>query len=135
MQNEEGSLNVVGGGSPDAMSILNQTTTEFVCGLAAARQFDTPSSIVAMPLFANMLDAINPLEKVLLMFTSSPLRPGEVIVRAFAQGLLVDMTDAMERSVSFDISTGWSAGGAAWAQIVDPNTLLGPLLVQLVPLG
>jgi len=124
---------LAGGGLAEAMSILNDTTKQYTCGLS----YDSggqPSPIAAFPLYGNMMDAFAPIEQVLLMFTTYPAVPGQVLLRAYAQGLLIDLTPATERAVSFDINSGWSWGGQPWGQTIPPNTLLTPLLIQLAAL-
>lgn len=121
---------VTGGGLPDAMSMLNQASTQYTSGLAAGTE-PVLSPIAAFPLYGFMMNAYAPIEKVLLMFTTYPAVAGAAAERSYAQGLLVDLTSATSREVSFDINSGWSWGGAAWGSIIPANTLLAPLLIEL----
>jgi hypothetical protein len=137
---------VVGGGSPTAVSILNQTSTQFTCGISSP-VYGSVNPVCAFPLYGNGLQGIVPLEQVLLMFSTLSIPPGSVIgppseealsspqltlLDAYSQGIMIDMTDAPgnARSVSYDINTGWSWGGYSWAQQVPAGTNLVPLLIE-----
>jgi hypothetical protein len=126
---------VVDGGAPNAISILSETTQQFGCGIsqrpAAGGGGGSFAPLSVFPLFSFALDVIVPLEKVLLLFSSMPLSPGTVVVRAPSSGVFVDLTGSVQRTVSFDINAGWSWGGAPWGQAVPPNSDLTPLLIQL----
>ena len=124
---------ISGGGLPDAMSMLNTTSSQYTSALCSASGGNY-SPTAAIPLYGNMMNAFAPIERVLLMFTTSPARPGEPIQRAYAQGLLVDLTSATSRAVSFDINAGWSWGDGGWGKTVPPNTLLTPLLIEMTAL-
>jgi hypothetical protein len=117
-------------GLADAMSMLNQSNAQYTCGLAGGAG-QPLSPIAAFPLYGYMMNAFAPIEKVLLMFTTYPASQGALATRSYAQGLLVDLTSATSREVSYDINSGWSWGEAAWGQIVPPNALLAPVLIQL----
>jgi hypothetical protein len=127
---------ISGGGLPDALSMLNSSSSQYTSGLCSASG-GVYSPAAAIPLYGYMMNAFAPIEKALLMFTTYPAQQGEPILRAYAQGLFVDLTSATSRSVSFDINNGWTwedGGGAAWAQTVPPNALLTPLLIQMTAL-
>lgn len=120
---------VVDGGTPGAISILNQTTQQFTTGIGQPNS-NGPASLCAFPLFGNMIDVIAPSEQVLLMFATQPVNFGTVIFQAFAPGLLIDLTGVSSRNVTFDINNGWSAGGASWAQNISASSSLPPLLIR-----
>jgi hypothetical protein len=90
--------------------------------------------IAAFPLYGYSMDAMAPLEQVLLVFESYPATAGQILDRTLAQGLLVDVTGVAERVVGFDINNGWTWGGAAWAHTVPANTSLSSVLVHQAPL-
>jgi len=123
-----GNLSVGGQGQPGAISIFNQATSQWTAGICevANGQF---APTVAMPLHGNFLDVVAPVEKVMLMFSTTPVNPGTVIFQSFASGLFVDLTGGSDRQVTFDINQGWNWGGAPWAQSVPPNSDLVPFLV------
>ncbi|MCA9527348.1 MAG: hypothetical protein KC549_13750 [Myxococcales bacterium] len=120
----------VGNGATDgAISILNATTTPFTCGISQVVN-NQASPLCAFPLFGNNLDVMAPIEKVLLMFATDSINTGTVIYKAYSQGVLVDLTGATDRDVSYDMNTGWAWGGFSWGQAVAPNKDLVPLLID-----
>jgi hypothetical protein len=116
-------------GTPGAISFLNQGSTQFTTGLAQPVNNDY-APYCAFPLYGNMLGVVAPVEQVLLMFSTLPVNTGTVIEQAFSSGILIDLTSASQRTVSFDINTGWSWGGTSWARNVPANSSLVPLLIQ-----
>lgn len=124
-----GNLGVGGNGQPGAISILNQAQAQWTAGICEMTngQF---APTVAIPLYGEMLDVVTPVEKVLLMFSSMPVNAGTVIFQAFSSGVLVDLTEGSDRQVVFDINNGWIWGGSSWAQPVQANSNLVPLLVE-----
>jgi hypothetical protein len=120
---------VVNGGPSTAISILNQTSTQFTCGISQT-QNGVSAPLCAFPLYGNQMDVIVPIEKVLLMFSTLPVNTGTVIYQAYSSGILVDLTASNQRSVGFDINAGWSWGGYSWGQQVPPNSNLVPLLIE-----
>lgn len=127
----QGSGSVTSGGEPDAITIQNQTSTRFTCGLARAGNAGS-QPCCALPLNGNMAESIAPLPKILLCFTTYPMQAGTVVQIIPAPGILVDLTGVSSRTVSFDINSGWSAGGAPWATNIPANANLTPLLIEPV---
>lgn len=117
-------------GTPRAVTIYNQTTTAFTCGLSQQQGNGTYSPLCAFPLHGGSEDLIAPIEKVLLMFATQQVNTGTVIEKAFGPGVLIDLTEAASRAVAYNIDAGWNAGGASWAQKVPPNANLVPILIQ-----
>ncbi|MEZ4471342.1 MAG: hypothetical protein R3F60_11185 [bacterium] len=117
------------GGTPGAISILNNTTSPFTCGISQVVAGQA-SPLCAFPLYGNGLDVMAPIEKVLLMFATDSINTGTVIYKAYSQGILIDLTGVTDRDVSFDINKGWSWGGYSWGQGVAPNADLVPLLID-----
>ena len=129
VDSDEGTGTISSGGEKDSISFLNNTTTPFTCGTSVA-QDNTSSPCCAFPLYANVMNVITPVEEILLMFSSQKLKTGTVLERTDAQSILVDLERDTERSVTYNIEEGWSAGGWIWARIIPPNTELAPLLVK-----
>lgn len=122
---------VVDGGPGTAISILNQTSTTYTCGINQMQNVNSrPTPVCAFPLFGNDLDVIAPVARVVLMFSSKTLATGTVVYQAFAPGIFIDLTSASQRAVTFDVNAGWSWGGATWAQSLPPSTNLVPLLIE-----
>lgn len=126
-----GTGQVVTTGTASAIDILNQTNTQFTCGISQTSS--TGQNILcALPLFGNNLDVIQPVEQILLTFATNAVNTGTVVYQAFAPSLMVDMTGATNntRSVSYDINTNWQANTESWATQYPATTQLAPLLIQ-----
>jgi len=114
-------------GVPNSISILNSSTTPFVTGLV---QGSSPNvgPICALPLYGQGLQIIQPVPSIFLMMSTISQTPGTVVVRSTGPGMLFSLSDSAQRTVSYDINQGWSAGGMVWAQNVPANAPLSPLL-------
>ena len=120
---------VVGGGPSTAISIKNTTKTPFTCGISEMTG-GKAKPLCAFPLYGLQMDVMAPIEKVLLMFSTTAINTGTVIEKAYSSGIFIDLTSAPQRDVVFDINNGWDWGGFAWAEQIDPNSNLVPLLVE-----
>lgn len=123
-----GLLTTETGGQPGTISLVNQGSTPWTCGLGA----DAGSGlapICAFPLHGNSMDMIGPTAKVLVMFTLDKIPVGSAVSTAYAEGLLIDFQTETARAVGFDIDQGWSWGNRTWATVVAPQTDLGALLI------
>lgn len=116
------------GAPPGTVAIINDTATPFTCGLATATG---PSPFCAMPLYGNAMQVLVPTSTTLLMFTTVTLPPATTVSRSYGPAVLIDMAAANQTpiQVAFDINTGWSWGGFAWASAMAPNADLLPLLL------
>ena len=81
----------------------------------AAKRRPAASPLVALPLSGSGIEVVTPVEKVLLLFAQATFSAGTVSYKAYARGILVDLTGASQRNVSYDSNNGWSSGGGAWA--------------------
>lgn len=127
---KSGTGEVVREGTAGAISIVNQTSTQFTCGISEKQPSGGVTPTCAFSLFGNNLDVIGPIERILLMFSSLPVNTGTVIYKAYSAGLLIDLTGVNSRSVSYDVNGGWSWSGGAWGQQVPPSESLVPLLIE-----
>jgi hypothetical protein len=126
----KGTGQVVHSGTPSAISIHNLTETEFRCGISEIQPDGGVTPMCVFPLFGGNLDIIAPIAKILLMFSSTPVRTGTVVFQSYGRGLLIDLTGAQSREVAYDVNAGWSWGGGAWAQQVPASAELVPLLID-----
>jgi hypothetical protein len=115
-------------GSADAISILNDTTTQLTCGLASAGE-GAPAPIFAVPLYGGFLQRIAPLRTLLLCFSSAPAEAGTAVREATGPGVLVDLDTPAARRLRFHINEGWSCGEPGQARRVAAGSELLPLLV------
>lgn len=129
VDSSDGTGTVSGGGTPGAISINNTSGVQFTTGIGQD-VLGQSSPMCAFPLYGG-LDVIMPIEKVLLMFSTTPLNNGSVVEQSYSPGLLIDLTGAPNntRTVNFDINAGWSFDGIDWATPVPANETLVPILV------
>ena len=111
------------------IGIHNQGPTYWTAGLCQTT-LGQPRPVCAVPLNSQMLDEVVPVDQVLLMFAANVLGVGSVEYRAGASSLLIDLTSATQRSVGFDINSGWSWNSESWASPHGPGANLVPLLIQ-----
>ena len=128
---DAGTGDVTGGGTKGAISILNETSTPFTCGISQLRG-GKASPLCAFPLYGQNLDVIAPIEKVLFLFSSRPVNTGTVIEQSYGPAIFVDLTGAPEnrRQVSYDLNGGWSWDGGVWAKQLKPSESMVPLLIE-----
>jgi hypothetical protein len=125
-----GSGTVVTGGIANAISVNNETTSPLTCGISQAQgSAGTPTPLCAFPLYGGGLDAMAPIELVLLEFATPVVNTGTVITQAFSQAVLIDLTSSSQVAVSFDINTGWSGNDNPAVTFFPPGTDLAQLLL------
>lgn len=127
----------------DYISFKNNTNEQYTCGLSQAQGNEAPSPYCAFPLYGLNLVSIKPLNKVLLMFSTSPCAPGTVIdyslndptgsstrLKSTGSGVLIELADNLEREVNYDLNKGWMWDGGTWAQQISATANLVPLLIE-----
>jgi hypothetical protein len=121
-------------GTASAISLNNEASAQWTSGISQLTGDGTPSPMVALPLYGNMLEVIAPIEKVLLMFASPTVNTGTVIYKSYSSGVLVDLTGAPgnppTRTVIFDLNDGWSWGDQGWGTPVQAQADLIPFLIS-----
>jgi hypothetical protein len=117
------------GGARNAISLLNETTTQLASGPHRNHLVTPAAPLCAFSLYSKLMSALAPIELVLLEFTTTPVSAGTVIYQASNQAVLVDLTIESQVAVTFDINHGWSAGGSPGVTLVAPGTSLAPLLL------
>ena len=96
-------------GFSDAISILNETSSQFTTGVAS----DNKEPLRAVPLYGHDLKLVKPTADVFLMF-SGPIYGSEVVAElSTGPGVLVQGTPTETRALTFDINLGWTYGGAS----------------------
>ena len=124
----DGQLTAIASGSPGVVTILNTGQTAWTCGLSQTIGVG-PAPTCAFPLHGGSQDMIAPTAKILVMFAIDSIPQGAAVSTAYSSGFLIDFASDPQRAVTFDIDTGWSAGGATWARAIAPGTDLGSLLI------
>ena len=125
-----GQLTAIAQGTPSAISLSSASFQQWTSGIAQPSADQQPSPLVALPLSGNGIEVVTPVEKVLLLFAQATFGAGTVSYKAYATGILVDLTGASQRNVSYDSNNGWSSGGGAWATPVAAQQDLIPILVN-----
>lgn len=120
---------VVDGGPARAISILNESSRPWTTGISQVVD-GAANPLCAFPLYGHSLDVIAPIEKVLLTFATEQVNTGTVIFQSFSQSILIDLTSANQRNVTFNINNGWSWGGFNWGRTVPASTDLVPFLIE-----
>jgi hypothetical protein len=130
VDNTSGTGRVVTGGTANAISINNVTSTPMLCGISQVQgTTGSATPLCAFPLTGLGLDTFAPIQLVMLEFATAAVNTGTVVLQAFSQAILVDLTVQSELAVSFDINNGWSANGSPDAQFYPAGTNISPLLL------
>ncbi|MDO9461700.1 MAG: hypothetical protein Q7N95_16525 [Alphaproteobacteria bacterium] len=128
VQTPQGTGNVVAG-TEGNISIENLTSSPMTCGISEVVG-GIAEPLCAFPLYGNGLDAMVPIQKVMLTFSTKTVNTGTVIEKAYSQSILIDLTSATHREVAFDINEGWSWGGFSWGAAIRPSTNVVPILIE-----
>ncbi len=123
---DDGMMTVVS----NTITINNQGTQPWTCGISHQLAGGGFTPICAFPLHNRSADVIAPIEKVLFMFATINVNTGTVIYQVDSSGLLIDLTQSQTRAVTFGIDAGWSWGTGTWAKEYPPSTSLVPLLIE-----
>jgi hypothetical protein len=128
---QAGTGEVSDAGPEHAITIENQSGFEFTAGISQVVG-TTSNPLCAFPLYGSAGYQIAPIEKVLLMFATGSINTGQVIYNALTRGIMIDLTADNNRTVAFDINSGWDWGNAGWAHNVGYDAQLVPLLIDSV---
>ena len=118
-------------GTPGCISVLNNRDSELPsCGISEKTQKGEFAPLCAFPLFGGNLIMIKPIQKVFLMFANEPIKTKAVIYRSVGPGLLIDLTNTQERTVSYEVDKNWSFDPKeGYAEAFPANSELGPRLI------
>ncbi|WP_395728107.1 hypothetical protein [Nakamurella sp.] len=127
---------VTANGHPGVVSILNESTRQFDCGLSAALG-SGPVPFCVGPLGGSDLQILQPAPTILLLFSTRIVEPGTVITdfydgiaqTAYSPAVLIDFATGNRRALAYACAQGWSWGKYTWARQVAAGTDLVPLLV------
>jgi len=121
----------VSAGAPAGAIAFNSTADALTCGLAYGAG---AAPACAVTLVAGLSVVIAPAQCVFLMFSTSAFELGAWVEQSSGDGLLVDMTGADARAVTFDLTAagGWIEADQAWARAVAAGTGL-PGLLRTIP--
>jgi hypothetical protein len=116
---------VVNSGEKQCITILNRTDTQAVCGIGYES-----GPFCAFPLYGKTMELIKPLGKVLLLYATVPAEVGEIVEVAYGPGILINCSATGSRDVTYAMNGGWSWGGQPWAESIEADADLVPLLIQ-----
>lgn len=135
-----GAGDVKAGGPLSKMTIANTTSTSFTSGFARSSSVsEAPTPIYAVPLYGNQTNVAVPLPKILLLFTTANLKPGEMVeslamsflpAASYSSSLLVTASQPQVRELSYDINAGWNWGSYSWAELVPAGDDLAKVLIE-----
>jgi hypothetical protein len=126
----DGKLSIFSGGTAGGMDIFNFAIQSWDVGLSQTIGGELGPMFV-LPVYPEQTQTVTPVEQVLLIFAQEAMEPGEVVLQAAGQGVLIDFTGAeAQQTVQFDFDQGWTWGGGTSAQPVSPGANIQALLVQ-----
>ncbi|WP_199245933.1 hypothetical protein [[Phormidium] sp. ETS-05] len=126
---KNGVTSVEASGKPGAISVVAELGKQWSTGINQIVN-DKPQALCAVPLYGGNLDTFTPINKVLFMFATDPYTTGTVIVQAFSQAILVDLTNVQSRDLTYDLNNGWGPNDQVWAKLIAANSTITPLLIQ-----
>jgi hypothetical protein len=125
---KNGVTSVTASGKAGAISVVAELGHQWTTGINQIVNGE-PQPLCAVPLYGGNLDTFMPIEKVLFMFATEPYTTGTVIVQAFSQGILVDLTGVTSRDLTYDLNNGWGPTNQVWAKLVPATSDITPLLI------
>lgn len=127
-----GLLSIRNGGEKDTISILNENRNLFTCGISEyAEGANTFAPMCAFSINYGFMVTITPVQKLLLMFSSAQIKPTCVVKNTSGPGIIMDFTTANNRTVSYNIQTGWNSDTLGDSIIVNAGTEIAPLLMPV----
>jgi hypothetical protein len=128
--NSNGSGSLTSGGPAEDYTFESLIQSERTCGLTTSASGSQPAAICAFPQYATLDNMVQPYEKVLILFTQTPLNTGSVVQTAVTQSISIVMAPSEPSfTTSFDINTGWNIDGSSQAVVNAPNFTLAPDLI------
>ncbi|VVB69640.1 Uncharacterised protein [uncultured archaeon] len=95
-------------GIAGCIAVLNSRDSELPsCGISEKNQAGEFAPLCAFPLFGGNMIMLKPIQKVFLMFANKPIVTKTVIAQSVGPGLLIDLTNKQERTISYDVNKNW----------------------------
>lgn len=116
-------------GAPDAVSLLNTTTTPLTGGLACMVDGEAVP-VYAAPLYGGALQVIKPLPVLVLFVSPCPAPPGTLVSTTTGPGVLVHVDGDAACALEFHVNEGWSWAEGVRARAVPAQSDLVQLLVE-----
>jgi hypothetical protein len=133
VNNPGGAGKIKNGSSPSGViDITNSTKTPYNCGIT----IETPNNqsvdnpIVELPLYGNSMQALVPLAKILLMFSTKKLQLGTLVKTSSGPCIFIDMTSNSKVNVWYDINGGWTWDNQSWASSIAANQDISSVVIK-----
>ena len=126
---KSGTLSATSGAPTGDVYIASGANVAYVAGLAAAFNGLPMVPFCAFDLYPQVTVTMQPADAIFVMWATSTYDPAVYMQRSLGPGLLVAFGGATQRAVSYDITKGWQAGGAAWAMPVASGADLAATLI------
>lgn len=129
-----GNLSVSNLGEPRGIAFINNAPHLFTVGLlcqvgtASAKHVSNAFTILG----SGAARAIQPMNKVALIFSPAGIDIDTIVARAPSNGVLIDVAKAVNdtREIDFSIADGWRTNGRTWATVFDALEDLPTLLIS-----
>lgn len=123
---ENGALQLSNTGLANKMSYLNLDSQQYTVGVSQDHR--VCCAIRMLGKYSGQ--AIEPINKVALMFSTGQLDIATVMTIAANGGALVDLENVKDRTVMYSVNNGWSANGAVWLHNFTAFTDMSNLLIE-----
>lgn len=112
------------------VSIQNEGTHQFTCGISDRMENDGFQPICEFSLYGKDKVEIRPLQKIFLVFSTEHITESAVIDQFLSPGILIDLKDANMREVGYNINEGWNWNDEIWAEEIPAGTDISSLLIK-----
>ena len=119
-------------GFPGRLAMYNTTATSYVAGVMQAADNAPPAPTCGLPLNGHEGITMVPRPILVLLFSSAKVAPGQAVTQwrhSAYDAICIDLTTTAQRSLTFDIHTGWDWGQGVWAKVEPFGTDLSQVLI------
>ncbi|MFY1110479.1 MAG: hypothetical protein AB3K77_02150 [Methanosarcinaceae archaeon] len=124
-----GTTDVTNDGTEGTISIVNNDTDDCNCGISEYKDGKF-NPMCAFPLRRHFTDEITPLQKVALMLAGPVIKTATVVERSLGPGIVIDLTNNHERTVSYSMDDAWDADTKGDSVEFKSNSKMNPLLIN-----
>ncbi|MFJ9692655.1 hypothetical protein [Kitasatospora sp. NPDC101183] len=126
-----GGVSVTAEGTPNCISVDNNSTTLYNTGLSQVNPNDgSATPLAAFPLHGDMTVTMEPLQQIILLFASATAtQVSTVVEKAIGHGVFIDATENKKIEIPYVIDKGWDTGGKIYIEKIEKNqNIVGKLL-------
>lgn len=119
------------GGKSGAFTFHNAKKEEWLCGITQSVNGSQPSPLCAFHLYGLTFDFMEPYEKIVLVFASTPVDTGTVIEEALAASVEIVLSpDQPNIELGFDMNESWDSKGSQYVKVhPEPIQLASALII------